>query len=133
MPTSTIPAANTSPGKTAKEEELFRRCEKLSKAAEPEKPVHKPGSCKRCIYHRPDFRYRRCHFSRWPYGQSEGCILPEAFAAKWIFLEAGGDHACLNSDIGHGLGHRFQYRIDAPGPLLYASSARMRLTISMAP
>ena len=57
-----------------KQEEIFRRCEKLSKAAKlenQEKPARNPGSCKRCIYFRPDFRYRRCQFSRCPYGNQQ--------------------------------------------------------------
>ena len=38
-----------------------------------------------------------------------------------------------DSSLGQGLGRRLEYRIDAAVPLLYASSARMRLTISIAP
>lgn len=49
-----------------KQEELFRRYEKLSKAERPEKSRNKPGCCKRCIYYRPDFKYRRC-----PYGDQK--------------------------------------------------------------
>lgn len=54
-----------------KQEELFRRYEKLSKAERPEKSQNKPGCCKRCIYYRPDFKYRRCQFSRCPYGDQK--------------------------------------------------------------
>lgn len=52
-----------------KREELLRRYEKLSKAAMQDKPESWPGSCKRCVYYRPDFKYRRCQFSRCPYGK----------------------------------------------------------------
>ena len=31
----------------------------------------KPGSCAHCHYHRPDFKYRRCQFTRCPYGQKD--------------------------------------------------------------
>lgn len=48
-----------------KREELLRRYEKLSRAA----MQNKPESCKRCVYYRPDFKYRRCQFSRCPYGK----------------------------------------------------------------
>lgn len=48
-----------------KREELLRRYEKLSRAAMQDKP----DSCKRCVYYRPDFKYRRCQFSRCPYGK----------------------------------------------------------------
>lgn len=50
-----------------RKEERFRRYEKASRAAKPEQSQHKPGSCKRCCYYRPDFKYRRCQFSRCPY------------------------------------------------------------------
>ena len=48
-----------------KREELLRRYEKLSRAA----MQNKPESCKRCVYYRPDFKYRRCQFPRCPYGK----------------------------------------------------------------
>ena len=48
-----------------KREELLRRYEKLSRAA----MQNKPESCKRCVYYRPDFKYRRCQISRCPYGK----------------------------------------------------------------
>lgn len=51
-----------------KQKELLRRDEKLSKAARPHKYESKPGCCMRCMYYRPDFKYRRCRFSRCPYG-----------------------------------------------------------------
>ena len=53
----------------SKQEEIFRRYEKLAKAAKKSAPElkDKPGSCARCIYYRPDFRYRKCQFSRCPY------------------------------------------------------------------
>ena len=54
-----------------KQEELFRRYEKLFKAERPEKSQNKPGSCKRCAYYRPDFKCRRCQFSRCPYGDQK--------------------------------------------------------------
>lgn len=53
-----------------KQEELFRRSEKLikvSKRIDP-KSQKKPCSCNRCLYRRPDFKYRKCHFSRCPFG-----------------------------------------------------------------
>lgn len=48
-----------------KREELLSRYEKLSRATMQDKP----DSCKRCVYYRPDFKYRRCQFSRCPYGK----------------------------------------------------------------
>lgn len=54
-----------------KQGEIFRRYEKLSKAGRPEKSQNKPGCCKRCIYYRSDFKYRRCQFSRCPYGDQK--------------------------------------------------------------
>lgn len=54
----------------SKKDEVFRRYEKLAKAAKREKPgsasEHKPGSCAHCLYYRPDFKYRRCQFTRCP-------------------------------------------------------------------
>lgn len=52
-----------------KREELLRRYEKLSRVAVQNKPESRPDSCKRCVYYRPDFKYRRCQFSRCPYGK----------------------------------------------------------------
>lgn len=55
------------------QEEVFRQYEKLSKAAKKEAsaPKNKPGSCARCIYCRPDFKYRKCQFSRCPFDQGK--------------------------------------------------------------
>ena len=35
------------------------------------KSKNKPDCCKRCIYYRPDFKYRRCQFSRCMYGDQK--------------------------------------------------------------
>ena len=47
----------------------------LAKAAKKENPGnasdHKPGSCAHCLYYRPDFKYRRCQFTRCPYGKDK--------------------------------------------------------------
>ena len=55
----------------SKKDEIFRRYEKLARAAKRENPgsasEHKPGSCAHCLYYRPDFKYRRCQFTRCPY------------------------------------------------------------------
>ena len=53
----------------SKQEEIFRRYEKLAKAAKKSAPkqADKPGSCPRCIYYRPDFRYRKCRFGNMRY------------------------------------------------------------------
>lgn len=51
----------------SKKDEVFRRYEKLAKAAKREKP----GSCAHCLYYRPDFKYRRCQFTRCPYGKDK--------------------------------------------------------------
>ena len=57
----------------SKKDEVFRRYEKLAKAAKREKlesaSDHKPGSCAHCLYYRPDFKYRRCQVSRCQYGK----------------------------------------------------------------
>jgi len=57
----------------SKQEEIFRRYEKLAKAARKDTPVSadKPRSCACCIYYRPDFKYRKCQYSRCPYGKEE--------------------------------------------------------------
>ncbi len=56
-----------------KQDELLRRCEKLVKAAKRSapNPDRKPCSCSRCDYYRPDFKYRKCQFSRCPFGKHE--------------------------------------------------------------
>lgn len=53
----------------SRNEELFRRYEKLAKEAKksPPESKDKPVSCARCIYSRPDFKYRKCQFSRCPF------------------------------------------------------------------
>ena len=62
----------------SKKDEIFRRYEKLAKAAKKENPGnasdHKPGSCAHCLYYRPDFKYRRCQFTRCPYGKASWII-----------------------------------------------------------
>lgn len=57
----------------SKQEEIFRRYEKMAKAMKKEtlEPKDKPGSCARCIYYRPDFKYRKCQFSRCPFGKEK--------------------------------------------------------------
>ena len=59
----------------SKKDEVFRRYEKLSRAAKRENPgsasEHKPGSCAHCLYSRPDFKYRRCQFTRCPHGKDK--------------------------------------------------------------
>ena len=63
----------------SKKDEVFRRYEKLSRAAKRENPgsasEHKPGSCAHCLYYRPDFKYRRCQFTRCPYGKDKTDII----------------------------------------------------------
>lgn len=63
----------------SKKDEVFRRYEKLARAAKREKPgnasEHKPGSCSHCLYYRPDFKYRRCQFTRCPYGKDKDVFL----------------------------------------------------------
>lgn len=54
-----------------KQEEILKRYEKLVKAAKKAGPASKPASCARCIYYRPDFKYRRCQYSRCPYGMCD--------------------------------------------------------------
>lgn len=59
----------------SKKDDVFRRYEKLARAAKRENPgsasEHKPGSCAHCLYYRPDFKYRRCQFTRCPYGKDK--------------------------------------------------------------
>lgn len=55
----------------SKQDESFRRSEKLIKVSKRESAENKPGSCAHCHYHRPDFKYRRCQFTRCPYGQKD--------------------------------------------------------------
>ena len=66
----------------SKKDEVFRRYEKLAKAAKREKhgssSENKPGSCAHCLYYRPDFKYRRCQFTRCPYGKDIIICDPEA-------------------------------------------------------
>ncbi len=54
-----------------KQEELLHRCEKLMKVSKRagNASANKPRRCKHCIYHRPDFKYRRCQFSRGQFSQ----------------------------------------------------------------
>lgn len=58
-----------------KRDEIFRRYEKPAKDAKKEKTRnasdHKPGGCIHCLYYRPDFKYRRCQFTRCPYGKED--------------------------------------------------------------
>lgn len=51
-------------------EERFRCYENLCHRAE-KKRDKEPMSCARCPYHREDFRYRSCIFTRCPFGRPE--------------------------------------------------------------
>lgn len=53
----------------SKQDESFRRYEKLVKVSKREAAENKPRSCAHCYYHRPNFKYRWCQFTRCPYGQ----------------------------------------------------------------
>ena len=68
----------------SKKDEIFRRYEKLAKAAKREKlesaSGHKPGSCAHCLYYRPDFKYRRCQFTRCPYGKDKELMSRDELA-----------------------------------------------------
>ncbi len=54
-----------------RQEEILRRCEKLTKASKKALSAGKPVSCARCVYYRAEFQYRRCQYSRCPYGLCE--------------------------------------------------------------
>ena len=43
-----------------KKDERFRQYEKLMKQ---KKPEEKPASCKKCLYHQPEFQFRSCFFA----------------------------------------------------------------------
>lgn len=57
----------------SKKNEIFRRYEKLATEARKSSPnpQDKPTSCTRCIYYRPDFKYRKCQFSRCHFGMNQ--------------------------------------------------------------
>lgn len=50
----------------SRNEELFRRYEKLTRETKKlnSKTKEKPTSCACCSYCRPEFKYRKCQFSR---------------------------------------------------------------------
>ena len=56
--------------KMSRNEELFRRYEKLTREAKTigRKSKERPVSCARCSFCRPEFNYRNCQFSSCPFG-----------------------------------------------------------------
>jgi hypothetical protein len=54
----------------SRNEALFRRYEKLTREAKKagRKSKDRPGSCARCSFCRPEFKYRNCQFSSCPFG-----------------------------------------------------------------
>lgn len=54
----------------SRNEELFRRYEKLTREAKKavQKSKERPVSCARCSFRRPEFKYRNCQFSSCPFG-----------------------------------------------------------------
>lgn len=51
----------------AKHDNRFRHFERMTKSAKRDLSGDKPGSCSRCLYFHPDFKYRICQFARCPY------------------------------------------------------------------
>lgn len=54
-----------------KHDDCFRRFERMAKSAKKNLSGDKPGSCSRCLYYRPDFKFRFCQFTRCPYELKE--------------------------------------------------------------
>lgn len=50
-----------------KHDDCFRRFERMAKSAKKNLSGDKPSSCSRCLYYRPDFKFRFCQFTRCPY------------------------------------------------------------------
>lgn|GEM_PF-1266897 len=42
-------------------------------------------SCRNCMYHHPEFKYRTCLFSSCPYGKGEKCIFRDRPLSKEFF------------------------------------------------
>ena len=55
----------------SRQEEIFRRYEKLAKAARKKTTEGKPESCAHCPHSSPDFKYRQCQFAKCPYGMKD--------------------------------------------------------------
>ena len=51
-----------------KDLQRFRHYEKLIKESQKATdPGKKPSSCEKCMYHQPDFKYRKCLYTWCPY------------------------------------------------------------------
>ena len=59
----------------SKQEELLNRYEKLIRKAKQsvskDEADKAPGSCRRCPYYRPEFRYRFCLYARCPFKKAD--------------------------------------------------------------
>ena len=56
----------------SKQEELLNRYEKLIRKAKQEGCAEEaPGSCRRCLYYRPEFKYRFCLYARCPFQKAD--------------------------------------------------------------
>ena len=54
-----------------KHDDCFRRFERMAKSAKKNLSGDKPSSCSRCLYYRPDFKFRFCQCTRCPYELKE--------------------------------------------------------------
>ena len=54
-----------------KHDDNFRRFERMAKSAKKNLSGDKPSSCSRCLYYRPDFKFRFCQFTSCPYELKE--------------------------------------------------------------
>lgn len=70
-----------------KHDDNFRRFERMAKSAKKNLSEDKPGSCSRCLYYRPDFKFRFCQFTRCPYELKENVVSPQAADSRQIFRQ----------------------------------------------
>lgn len=72
-----------------KHDDCFRRFERMAKSAKKNLSGDKPGSCSRCLYFRPDFKYRFCQFTRCPYELKENVFRRKPLARDKFSGEGG--------------------------------------------
>lgn len=81
-----------------KYDDRFRRFERMAKSAKRDLSGDKPSSCSHCLYYRPDFKYRICQFTKYPYNLKENVFRRKPLNRD-KFLIKEGVKRCLQRSL----------------------------------
>lgn len=74
----------------SKKDDRFRQYENLMKKSRKD-AEEKPTSCKQCLYHRPEFRFRSCLHTRCPYKKDEEIFRKHPLEMDFFDADKGGE------------------------------------------